>query len=248
MLKTFNHKIQLKISSMKLTKETEEVMFKDINNLLSPKPLVLEAGIKRLENGMLHVAMRNVLQNCNGKMLDWWFKYFETTEDLKLWHPHDHVEHGGWDHQWIKHENYIGATIHATESLGDIPPVAATIKFHDPVEIFTPDVLKNAYTHGEVSAVVYARIGFGDHTPVDTNGDPLDGYMFHVARDTAQGCTLRSHFFLGALSAETESPLSDEIGFGLMEHCYSEFTYLSKVLPSLYYAKNKAGDKAPLLW
>ncbi|WP_250255157.1 hypothetical protein [Chryseobacterium sp. Marseille-Q3244] len=233
---------------MKPTKETEELMFRDINTLLSPKPIALEAGIRRLENGMLHIAMRNVLHNCKGKMLDWWFKYFETTADLKLWHPHDHVEHGGWDSKWIKNENYIGATIHATESLGDIPPVPATIKFHDPAEIFDADILKQAYADKAVSAVVYARIGFGKDTLINTNGDPIDGYMFHVVRDTGQGCTLRSHFYLGALIADSENPLSDEVGFGLMEHCYSEFTYLAQVLPSLYYAENKNGDKAPLLW
>ncbi|SDI28412.1 DAPG hydrolase family protein [Chryseobacterium jejuense] len=233
---------------MKPTKETEEVMFRDINALLSPKPIALEAGISRLENGMLHIAMRNVLHQCKGKMLDWWFKYFETTADLKLWHPHDHVEHGGWDHKWVKNENYIGATIHAKESLGDIPPVSATIKFHDPQEIFDPQVLKQAYSNGDVSAVIYARIGFGENTPVDENGDPVDGYMFHVVRDTQQGCTLRSHFYLGALMADSENQLSDEVGFGLMEHCYSEFTYLAQVLPSLYYIENKNGDKAPFLW
>jgi hypothetical protein len=51
--------------------------------------------------------------------------------------------------------------------------------------------------------------------------------MFHVVRDTVQGCTLRSHFYLGALMADCENKLSEEVGFGLMEHCYSEFTYLA---------------------
>jgi len=233
---------------MELTKEVEQLMFKNIDSLLSPKPMSLEAGIKRLENGMLHVAMRNVMPNCKGKMLDWWFTYFETTADLKLWHPHDHVLHSGWDSKWIKNENYIGATIHATESLGEIPPVPAVIKFHHPAEIFKPEILEQAYTNKDVSAVVYARIGFGENTPTDRNGDPMDGYMFHVVRDTPQGCTLRSHFFLGASSAGSNNPLPDEIGFGLMEHCYCEFTYLAQVLPSLYYAENTRGDKAPFLW
>lgn len=72
--------------------------------------------------------------------------------------------------------------------------------------------------------------------------------MFHVVRDMLQGCTLRSHFFLGALRADSENQLSEETGFGVMEHCYSEFTYLSQILPSLYYTENKNGDRAPLLW
>ncbi|MBV8327758.1 hypothetical protein [Chryseobacterium sp.] len=233
---------------MELTIETEKLVRENINALLSPKPVRMEAGIQRLENGMLHVAMRNVLHDCKGKMLDWWFTYFETTADLKLWHPLDHVAHGGWDSQWIKNENYIGATIHATESLGNIPPVSATIKFHDPADIFDSVILHQAYANGDVSAVIYARIGFGENTPVDINGDPLDGYMFHIVRDMSQGCVLRSHFFLGALTADSDHQLPDEIGFGLMEHCYSEFTYLAQALPSLYYAENKNGDKPPLLW
>jgi hypothetical protein len=60
--------------------------------------------------------------------------------------------------QMDKNKNYIGATIHATESLGDIPPVPATIKFHDPAEVFDPETLKKAYADGSVSAVIYARL------------------------------------------------------------------------------------------
>lgn len=233
---------------MEAQNKIEQVALKDINLLLAAKPLYLEAGLKRLENGMLHVAMRNNLVGCKGKMLDWWFTYFETTEDLKLWHPHDHIDHGGWDEKWVKHKNYIGATIHATETLGDTPPVSATIKFHDAKDVFDPALLSKAYADGEVSAIIYGRIGFGENTPLDSNGDPIDGYMLHVVRDTLEGCVLRSHFYLGASGIAEGHLLPDEIGFGLMEHCYSEFTYLSHSLPSLYYAKNQHGDKAPLLW
>ena len=126
-----------------------------------------------------------------------------------------------------KNKCYIGATIRATESLGDIPPLPAIIKFHDPAEIFNPVLLDQAYENEDVGAVVYARIGFGEHAPVDQNGDPVDGYMFHVSRDTPFGCVLRSQFYLGATVANTPNPLTEEIGLGLMQHCYSEFTYLS---------------------
>jgi hypothetical protein len=233
---------------MKLSKEEQRSLFLDIDNLLFPKPLRLETGIQRLSNGMLQVSMRTDLHGCKSKMLDWWFTYFETTEHLKWWHPHDHILHSGWDSKWVRNENYIGATIHATEALGEIPPVPATIKFHAPEEVFNPILLQKAYEEGNVGAVIYARIGFGKDTVLDNNGDPEDGFMFHVARDTPFGCTLRSHFYLGALTADTETPLHENIGFGLMEHCYTEFTYLSHFLSSLYYAENKNGDKAPLPW
>lgn len=233
---------------MELNKEEQRLLFPDIDKLLSPTPLLLESGVKRLSNGMLHIAMRTDLHGCKSGMLDWWFKYFETTVHLKWWHPHDHVLHGGWDSKWIKNENYIGATIHATEALGDIPPVPAIIKFHDPKEVFTPELLQTSYSSGDAGTVVYARIGFGQKIELNADGDPIDGYMFHIARDTSFGCVLRSHFYLGASLADTTSPLKEEIGLGLMQHCYSEFTYLSHFLPSIYYAENKNGDKAPLPW
>ena len=71
------------------------------------------------------VAVRTDLHGCKGRMLDWWFKFFETTQHIKWWHPHDHVEHRGWDSHWRRGESYVGASIHAVESLADIPPVAA---------------------------------------------------------------------------------------------------------------------------
>ena len=90
--------------------------------LLDPAPLRLETGITRLDNGLLVVAVRTDLHGCKGRMLDWWFKFFETTQHIKWWHPHDHVEHRGWDSHWRRGESYVGASIHAVESLADIPP------------------------------------------------------------------------------------------------------------------------------
>ena len=65
--------------------------------LLDPFPLHLETGITRLDDGCLLVAARTELHGCSGRMLDWWFTFFETTQHIKWWHPHDHVAHHGWD-------------------------------------------------------------------------------------------------------------------------------------------------------
>eukprot|EP01132_Coremiostelium_polycephalum_P001155 gene1155-1465_t len=213
-----------------------------VDDLLNPKPLHLETGISRLENGTLVVSVRTDLHGCKGKMLDWWFKFFETTQHINWWHPLDHVSHDGWDKYWIKGKNYIGATIHAQEKLGDIPSVPATLKFHDPHEIFTPNTYDKAIENGYCSASIYANISFGLNPKIDENGDPKSGKMFHVVRDTSYGAVLRSRFFLG-LDGEY---IKDEIGLGLLEHCYSEFSYLSKFLPSLYYGERV--EVAPKLW
>lgn len=219
-----------------------------IEDLLTPAPIRLETGISRLESGELVVAVRTDLPGCKGRMLDWWFKQFDTTRHLHWWHPLDHVEHRGWDRHWRKGENYIGATIRAVESLGDIPPVSAVIKFHDPAELFAPDAYRLALAGGQVSAAVYARIGFGDDVALDADGDPLDGQMVHVARDTSYGAVLRSRFILGQTAKAAGHELPDAIGFGLLQHCYTEFSYLAKLLPSLYWGDRANRGEVPLLW
>lgn len=218
-----------------------------IDDLLAPAPLRLETGITRLADGALVVAVRTDLHGCKGRMLDWWFKQFDTTQHLKWWHPIDHLEHCGWDRHWQKGKNYVGATIRAVEALGDFPPVSATIKFHDPEEVFTPALYRQAMADGHASAAVYARIGFGEDVRLDANGDPAD-QMVHVVRDTSYGAVLRSRFILGQTAAGTGHTLPDAIGLGLLQHCYAEFTYLSKVLPSLYWADADNRADVPLMW
>ena len=220
----------------------------DLDTLLNPAPLRLETGITRLPGGGLIVAARTDLHGCKGRMLDWWFKFFQTTQHIKWWHPQDHVEHLGWDDQWRRGESYIGASIHAVESLADLPPVAAKLKFHAPQDCLDAARLQAATANGDVSAAVYARIGFGDHIKLDANGDPMDGQMIHLARDTPFGCVLRSRFYLGLSSAQPEQDVPDVLGLNLLRHCYTEFTFLSRFLPSIYFGEHANGEAVPLPW
>ncbi|USX30578.1 hypothetical protein NHG68_16455 [Enterobacter sp. Z1] len=104
----------------------------DYSALLDPSPMPLETGIKRLDDGSLLVAVRTDLHGCKGRMINWWFTFFETTQHIKWWHPVDHVEHRGWDANWKRGESFYGASIHAVESLAEIPPIPARLKFHHP--------------------------------------------------------------------------------------------------------------------
>jgi hypothetical protein len=203
--------------------------------LLCPAPIRLEMGIERHSKGALVVACRTVMVSCTGNMLDWWFKYFETEEHLLWWHPLDHKRHFGWDTNWMKGKQYIGATVRAQESLGDIPPISATIKFLEPSELFGKELFKDAVRQANVSAAIFAGIGFGDDLALDDVGTPTSGRMMHVARDTAEGLVLRSRFVLGLRSDESNQTVPDEVGLGLMRHCHSEFSYLSNVLPLLFF-------------
>ena len=67
--------------------------------------------------------------------------------------------------------------------------------------------------------------------------------MVHLARDTPFGCVLRSRFYLGKSSAQPERDAADELGLALLRHCYTEFTYLSRFLPSIYYGEHGNGEK-----
>lgn len=219
-----------------------------IDDLLDPRPLPLEMGIQRLEDGRVVVAARNDLLNCTGAMIDWWFKFFGTTEHLKWWYPRDHKKHYGWDEKWIQGENYLGATVHAVESLGEIPPTAAKIRFSRPQDFFSENRLQESSKKGSVSAVISACIGFGDDIKLDGSGNPLDGRMLHIVRDTSWGCVLRSRFILGESAAPGEMTVPDEIALGLLHHCHCEFSSLSRILPSLYYAENASTVTPPDWW
>lgn len=220
----------------------------DVNQLLLPNPLRMEMGIERDENGLLTVAVRTDLHGCKGRMLAWWFTFFETTQHIRWWHPHDHVAHYGWDEKWKKGESFIGASIHAVESLGAIPPVAAKLKFREPTDFFDASAFEKAIKDGYISGAVCSSIGFGEHVEMDSQGYPIDGKMMHLVRDTEFGCVLRSRFLLGASLSDPRTQLSDDIGLELMRHCYNEFTYLSRFLPSLYYGEHANGENAPLPW
>lgn len=220
----------------------------DHTPLLNPAPMALEMGVQRLENRSLLVAVRTDLHGCKGRMLDWWFTFFETTQHIKWWHPVDHVEHRGWDANWQRGKSYHGASISAVESLAEIPPVSAKLKFHDPRDVFSAQVVEDAFASQQVSAIVAARIGFGDHVKLDANGDPMSGQMLHVTRDTPFGCVLRSRFVLGLDDDHAEHAPSEALGLALMRHCYTEFTFLSRFLPSLYYGEKANGEEIPLPW
>lgn len=219
-----------------------------IDQMLSPLPLRLETGISRLPSGALVVAIRTDMHGCKGRMFDWWFKFFETTQHIRWWHPLDHKEHQGWDSHWRRGESYIGATVRALQALGDVPPTLATLKFHDPAELFSPDKLEVAKAQGDVSAIVYARTGFGPSPQLDLNGDPIDGFMVQLTRDTDFGCVLRSRFYIGLSKGSDQPEVPEELGLGLLRHCYNEFTFLSRCLPSLYYGEHANGERPPLPW
>ena len=47
----------------------------------------------------------------------------------------------------------------------------------------------------------------------------------------------------GQVQRAAERDAADELGLALLRHCYTEFTYLSRFLPSIYYGEHGNGEK-----
>ena len=214
--------------------------FEDADRLLDPRPLPLEMGYERLENGVLHVACRTDMRGCTAAMLQWWFASLPGTDRYHWWHPIDHIRS-----EWAEAQNgHIGSIHVATESFIGGPPTYVSIQFQNPAEAFSAGALDAACAEGRVSGVLFARAG-ESHTPHRTpDGAMIGSRLLHVCRDTAWGTVLRSHYFLGhdlpgiglppaAIAAE----LPDQVGPGLVQHCYEEFTFLAEILPGLHRAE-----------
>ena len=214
--------------------------FEDADRLLDPRPLPVEMGYERLEDGVLHVACRTDLRGCTAAMLQWWFESRPDTLRYRWWHPVDHVKS-----EWAEGEGGHFGSIHiATERFIGGPEAHISIQFRDPKEAFSPGALDAATAERRVSGVLFARAG-ESHTPHRTpDGAMIGSRLLHLCRDTAWGTVLRSHFFLGHDLPGVGMPpqaiaelLPDPMAPALLQHCYEEFNFLSEILPGLYRAE-----------
>lgn len=218
--------------------------------LLDPGPLALETGVQRLASGQLHVAARTDMLGCKGRMFEWWFRFAPDTQQYSWWHPLDHVSSAWRETSPLTH---VGSTHIVQERLAGSEEVYALhIHFVDAAEIFGAVEVELAHERGDVSAIVAAQIGVGEQPVRDERGRPNMGRMAHIARDTSEGLVLRSRFWLGAgLDVPPEALIAtipDLMGLQLMQHAHTEFKYLARFLPSLYYAENRDTEQVALPW
>ena len=215
--------------------------FSERARLLDPRPMALELGYERLASGVLHVAVRTDMHGCSGAMLDWWFGSGIGDREYKWWHPLDHISSAWTGGSFGK---AVGRTHLVDERFTGSRPQKLSIQFRDPAEFFDADVLRAARASSAISALLCIRGGAG-HSPIMTpDGSVLGTRLIHAARDTPWGLALRSHFFLGEDMAANGMPpeqlaaiFPDSHGAELLQHCYDEFTYLSRLLPSIWLAE-----------
>lgn len=224
----------------------------EANRLLDPTPMLLETGYERLPDGVLHVACRTDLHGCTGEMFEWWFRSRPNTQQYVWWHPVDHVSS---DWEGGSADTHVGSTHIVEEFFTGLPAAKLLIQFRDNAEFFDPVAYQAAKSGGRVSASVCGRTGMSWEAPRLPDGRLLGGRLLHVGRDTPWGCALRSHFYMGQdLPAIGKSPaeiaemIPDAFAVGLLQHCYNEFTFLSRFLPSLFIAENRKTHKVAVPW
>lgn len=224
----------------------------EANSLLDPAPLALETGYERLSDGVLHVACRTDMRRCTGAMFEWWFRFRPDTQKYIWWHPVDHVFS-----DWIECRDgtHVGSIHIVEEFFTGLPAEKLSIQFREATEMFDAPSYHAARDSGAVTAAVCARIGPSHQPPRTPQGGIIGGRLLHIGRDTEWGLALRSHFYLGQdLPQLGKSPgeiaafFTDEFGRALLQHCYNEFTFLSRFLPSLYIAENRAQEPVKVPW
>lgn len=190
-----------------------------VEDLLKPGYLPFESGFERLSDGSIMVASLSRVHGCSGAMLQWWLERRKTPEEFVRWHPLEHVTSECRD----------GLEYPVHRRAGQL--LRGKVKSVDPSTIFDAAALARA----DVSLLSCGRGG-----PVDRSVWAI--YMVHVGRDTADGCEVRSRFWLGAFDPPDAAPrpevikniFSDENAAWQMKHAMEEFYYASQLLPELY--------------
>jgi len=228
------------------------MLLSEANRLLDPAPMPLETGYERMPDGALHIACRTDMHKCSGEMLEWWFRSRPNTQQYIWWHPVDHVSS-----EWLggTADTHIGSIHKVEEYFSGLPMAQLLIQFREPTEFFEAEAYANARADGRISAAICGRTGRSWDAERDNQGRMLGSRLLHIGRDTDWGCVLRSHFYLGndlpaqGLTPQEVSAAVPEIaGQALLQHCYNEFTFLSRFLPSLYVAENRGTCRVQVPW
>ena len=217
-------------------------LFPDLSeapSLLDPGYWPVETGYSACPDGSARIFALTPMPGVEPAMWDWWFGWHgDEALKYKLWHPRAHV-HVAWADGEGDLGRYVGRTSKVVEYVG-ASRLDLTIRFVPPASLGLDEARLAA--QGEVA--ICARGGLAG-APVET------GWLIHHLRPTADGCEMRSRFWLGgpyirprgmagplgvALGAVAArlSPLSLRDAGDLLVHCSQEMTHLAAILPDLY--------------
>lgn len=220
------------------TRQPQGLLLSDAHLLLSNPFLPLESGVSGNSDGMTHVAASTAMRGVTPEMIDWWFGWFENTEQYKLWHPRDHV-YSKWRGPDGKSRaesmgTYIGGSHYVHEYIGG-KLQKLCISFKSPAEYFGPD-WQAQFKKANVGTAICGRVGLWD----DSNDAVMaTGHLVHLCHKEWYGTRMRSRFWLGDLDGVTDPKvrklaIKDKMANGLMQHASEEMAILATVLPDLY--------------
>jgi hypothetical protein len=201
----------------------------------------VETGYALAPDGSVRIFVRTAMPGVTPALWDWWFGWHGSEgARYKLWHPAAHVDVAWADGQGDTGA-YIGRTSNVIEYVGSAR-LALTIRFVRPAELGLDEAL--LARRGEVA--ICARGGIAG-TPMET------GWLIHHLRPTADGCEMRSRFWLGGdnvrprgmdgalggligRAAYRLAPLPREQAPDLLVHCAQEMNHLAALLPEIHAA------------
>ena len=224
----------------------EGMEIEDRNRMFEPGYFEKEIGIFELKEGGFVAENLTEMKGAKGYMLQWYFGW-HALDPMRyaIWDPYDHygLEISEEDRTYIldtktpiaKKCQNVRHTVHESLLPGTDPAIIH-INFKKPADMGITDEFMSTE---QCSFMVCANVEI--ETPEGTPNLPV--VMFHMARDTEEGCELRSRFWLGYQIidgvgkclipkevAEAIQPLTVQ----LLTHNFNEFTNMAAILPELY--------------
>ncbi len=207
--------------------------------LQAPGYWPVETGYGLGPDGSVQVFVLTPMPGVSPAMWDWWFAWHGSqAQRYKLWHPRAHI-HVAWADGLSDLNHYIGRTSQVVEYVGH-ELLNLTIRFVSPSSMGLDEArLKQ---QGEVA--ICARGGIAG-TPMET------GWLVHQLRPVADGCEMRSRFWLGGHNVRPRgmdntfgrllggvaaklNPLHASQAAALLVHCAQEMSHLASLLPEIY--------------
>ncbi len=213
------------------------------NRIFEPGYLPGEVGLFETPEGGIMVANKTDFIGSTGAMLQWWFAW-HGIDPLRYacWDPYDHygLELSFEDRAKILNPNTtipqkcydVQHVVSESLVVGE-DPMILYINFRDPRRMGYD--IEKIFTDA-CSFLVCANV------EIKTPMGHLPVVMQHMARDTAQGCELRSRFWMGYNIIDGKAqylmpggaPFPKEVGPLLLGHNFLEFTNLARILPDIY--------------
>jgi transposase-like protein len=163
-------------------------MLENINQLLIPDYTPMETGYRFMPNGLVEVAVLTPLPGCKAEWIDWDFGiYLKDMRDCEEFVPKAYLlsQRGG---KW-KPGSYVGTSNYGEIPIG-IPMPELRLRYDDPAKFFDTSKFKEA----GVGAVMCGECFHLDGTP--------NGRVFHIVRNTDEGCEMRTRFWLSNITEE----------------------------------------------